>query len=539
MKKVITTALLAAMLMLPSGAMADITAEYNSSENCIFLKGSFPEQVYSVSVHVARVNETNTVSEDNPPLISDLIIPGEDGTVSYTLKNNLPNGIYNVFAGYSAKPASYQRVVIFNPDSVQTRSMLEKVNKAANEADIKAIAADAEGLVNLGIDASSEAYLEDALAVCIALRPDSGYDIAGFSAFFAYADAVCEILDTNDADSVMKRAANVFDSDYAGYLDAKKESDVDSFMQKGGIAKEKMSLLDISLLSELSEAESRGDVESIVMKNAETLGVDVSEKSDFKDIAKNKRYILWDYIKSNKSDITTKSGLKSLFDKGVEKALDFEDSPSSGGGGGSGSGGKASSVAPSVITTPVASSDGGAVFSDIAGHFAAENIGYLHSLNIINGYPDSTFLPDGSITRAELCKIICTAFGFEQSFGNALFDDVSFGSWYFGYVSALASEGIVTGYNGRFNPDDNITRQDSAVIIMRALESKGIRLDGSYEFSDDESISIYARKAVGSLASAGYLKGDGVSFYPLNSITRGETAELVGRIHKAYGGEQH
>ncbi|MBO5369280.1 MAG: S-layer homology domain-containing protein, partial [Clostridia bacterium] len=46
----------------------------------------------------------------------------------------------------------------------------------------------------------------------------------------------------------------------------------------------------------------------------------------------------------------------------------------------------------------------------------------------------------------------------------------------------------------------------------------------------NSAIAPYAIKSVTALASAGYLKGDGISFRPTDFVTRGETAALIGRI---------
>ncbi|MBO5369869.1 MAG: S-layer homology domain-containing protein, partial [Clostridia bacterium] len=82
-----------------------------------------------------------------------------------------------------------------------------------------------------------------------------------------------------------------------------------------------------------------------------------------------------------------------------------------------------------------------------------------------------------------------------------------------------------------FRPYDAITRQDAAVILCRALESRSKIADGSYSFADSDSVADYAKQSVASLASNGYFKGDGTNFYPYSNITRAETAAVIDRIY--------
>ncbi|MCD8390610.1 MAG: S-layer homology domain-containing protein, partial [Firmicutes bacterium] len=82
-------------------------------------------------------------------------------------------------------------------------------------------------------------------------------------------------------------------------------------------------------------------------------------------------------------------------------------------------------------------------FSDISGHWAEETIEKWADKDIISGYPDGTFLPDNTVTRAEFAKIITNAFDLENTNENTLtenpYDDVDEDAWYWQYVSCAAS----------------------------------------------------------------------------------------------------
>lgn len=76
-------------------------------------------------------------------------------------------------------------------------------------------------------------------------------------------------------------------------------------------------------------------------------------------------------------------------------------------------------------------------FSDIKGHWAEETIIKFKDKNIISGYPDGTFKPDNSVTRAEFAKIIALAFGLQEK--NELnYDDVKAEIWYYPYLECSA-----------------------------------------------------------------------------------------------------
>ncbi|QUG42773.1 cadherin-like beta sandwich domain-containing protein [Psychrobacillus sp. INOP01] len=87
---------------------------------------------------------------------------------------------------------------------------------------------------------------------------------------------------------------------------------------------------------------------------------------------------------------------------------------------------------------------------------------------VIDG-SDGKFHPNSPLTRAQAAKIIALLYNFEIG-GSKSFEDVSEDSWYFPYVSALATNNIVLGDDGYFNPNNNITRAQFAAILYRSLQ---------------------------------------------------------------------
>lgn len=89
------------------------------------------------------------------------------------------------------------------------------------------------------------------------------------------------------------------------------------------------------------------------------------------------------------------------------------------------------------------------------------------------------------------------------------------------YVRECASLGIVTGYDGKFNPSGSLTRQEAAVILQRTAEVLGARMKGSGKtFADSAEIASWATEAVDFTTSNGIMNGKGDKFDPKGTYTR-------------------
>ena len=120
----------------------------------------------------------------------------------------------------------------------------------------------------------------------------------------------------------------------------------------------------------------------------------------------------------------------------------------------------------------------GAAFSDQSKIKNTEAVDMCTALNIIGGYPDGTFKPEGNITRAEVTKMICVALngGKEPNVGtNATptFSDVrtnANSAWAEGYIESCYAQGIVSGVGGgKFAPAGNVTATQMAKMLLVAL----------------------------------------------------------------------
>ena len=164
------------------------------------------------------------------------------------------------------------------------------------------------------------------------------------------------------------------------------------------------------------------------------------------------------------------------------------------------------------------------------GHWAAADVLAMNKAGIVSGVSDTLFDPDRNITRAEFAAIIARALKLSDK--TADYKDVN-GEWFAPYVGACSEAGIISGYDGYFRPNDNITRQEMAVIIVNAysyLEKQGAN-GGIDNFTDKAEIADWAKAAVDTASSVGLISGMGDgTFAPNANATRAQAASIVKRL---------
>ena len=109
-------------------------------------------------------------------------------------------------------------------------------------------------------------------------------------------------------------------------------------------------------------------------------------------------------------------------------------------------------------------------YSDVAqGQWFNAAVSTLSKAGILSGYPDGSFRPNGSITRAEFATIAVRFFDVQYD-GAHLFPDID-GHWAQDYIDQAGSAGLVNGYpDGTFGPDRSITRAEAVTLVNRTLD---------------------------------------------------------------------
>ncbi|MBN2058761.1 MAG: S-layer homology domain-containing protein [Candidatus Saganbacteria bacterium] len=171
-------------------------------------------------------------------------------------------------------------------------------------------------------------------------------------------------------------------------------------------------------------------------------------------------------------------------------------------------------------------------FTDVTdGYWARRPIEYLATLGIMNGYPDQTFRPERSLTRAELAALLVKAKGFDLvGARQQVFTDVKANSWVAPYVKVAVDRQYVKGYpDGTFKPDRQITRAEAAAVFAK-FGGFYIKDKVSESGFPDVPAGHWAAPAIAADRQEGlfeYLVGK--DFQPNAYLTRAEAAEILSK----------
>lgn len=175
-------------------------------------------------------------------------------------------------------------------------------------------------------------------------------------------------------------------------------------------------------------------------------------------------------------------------------------------------------------------------FTDITGHWAADNILFVASRGLLSGTSDTTFSPGTGMTRGMFVTALGRLAGINpDSYKTGKFTDVKADAYYAPYVNWAAQTGIVTGVTATtFAPDTNINREQMAVIMKNYAAKLGYDLPQTLKavtFADNANISSWAKDAVRAMQQAGILAGkNGNKFDPKGTATRAEVATVLRRF---------
>ena len=176
----------------------------------------------------------------------------------------------------------------------------------------------------------------------------------------------------------------------------------------------------------------------------------------------------------------------------------------------------------------------GAAFSDQSKIKNTEAVDACTALNIIGGYPDGSFKPEGNITRAEVTKMICVALNGGKNPAvstntTPTFSDVrnnANAAWAEGYIESCAAQGIVSGVGGgKFAPNGNVTGVQMAKMLLVSLGYKS-DLEGFTGNAWATNVNVRA-------AQKGLYKG--LESMDTNAaLTRDNAAQMIWNALKAY-----
>ncbi|BFT70613.1 S8 family serine peptidase [Paenibacillus sp. P36] len=187
---------------------------------------------------------------------------------------------------------------------------------------------------------------------------------------------------------------------------------------------------------------------------------------------------------------------------------------------------------PGLSTYVVASHS--VAFTDIQSSWAKNQIETLTHKFILNGTSSTTFSPEINVTRAQFASMLVRALGLQMSAAAAPFSDVTSKDWFAQDVAVAYQAGLISGYDGIFNPNAEISRQDLTVMLSRAIKLLSITKQsvGTVKpYTDFAQFGDYAQESIQTVTDIGLMDGieeaGSLFFRPTLSTTREAAAKVL------------
>ena len=159
----------------------------------------------------------------------------------------------------------------------------------------------------------------------------------------------------------------------------------------------------------------------------------------------------------------------------------------------------------------------------------------VYTDDLMGAASGDTFAPYAKATRGMLTTILWRLEGIPEAESDVTFSDVAAAAYYADAVRWAAGKNIIAGgTDGRFTPDQPITREQMAVILYRYAQSKDETIaSGSYaelDFTDTREVSEYAYEALCWCAAEGIITGSNGILDPQGTANRAQIAAILVRI---------
>ncbi len=150
----------------------------------------------------------------------------------------------------------------------------------------------------------------------------------------------------------------------------------------------------------------------------------------------------------------------------------------------------------------------------------------------IFGYPDQSFRPGNSVTRAEVATMFAKILKLNIDYpGSQQFSDVSSDQWYYNYVQAIARTGLFVGTpDGKFNPNAPITRAEMSAVFAKFWQYQDITVNSSSAGIKDVN-GHWANEYINMMYNAGIVSGfeDG-TFRPNDATLREQVVGMINTL---------
>lgn len=190
-----------------------------------------------------------------------------------------------------------------------------------------------------------------------------------------------------------------------------------------------------------------------------------------------------------------------------------------------------------MLPTTVLAASSASPFTDVSKtDWFYDAVQYVYANGLIEGTSANTFSPKVTTSRGMLVTILWRLEGQPKVSGTA-FNDVASGRWYTDAVQWASATGIVEGYNnGKFGPNDALTREQMATILYRYASYKGYDVTASADLSkytDANKVSSYAATAMSWANATGLITGmTSSTLAPQGSAIRAQAATVLMRFRE-------
>jgi exopolysaccharide biosynthesis protein/predicted phosphodiesterase len=184
-----------------------------------------------------------------------------------------------------------------------------------------------------------------------------------------------------------------------------------------------------------------------------------------------------------------------------------------------------------VTVTFTAQTASAMTFTDVdTGDWFYEAVKYAYGNSMMNGVGNNLFAPGSNLTRGMIAQVLYNLEGTPAA-GSGAFTDVAAGQWYAEAVNWAAANDIVGGYgNGKFGPQDDVTREQMAQILYNYAAFKGYDVSVKSDlstFNDGAKTSGWALSAMQWAVGTGLLQGYNENLNPTGTATRAEVAQIL------------
>lgn len=192
-------------------------------------------------------------------------------------------------------------------------------------------------------------------------------------------------------------------------------------------------------------------------------------------------------------------------------------------------------VASAIV--PVASASADFADADKIASWAVDAVNYASEQGIIGGKPGNVFDPTGDVLRGEAAKMLALAGDLEiEEEATADFSDVEADAWYTPFIAAAVEAGIIQGKGeGKFAPNDKLTRAEAAVLFTKLYPELEAGDEDLSSFPDSKGLAAWKANALKVAVNNGIINGKGDKLAADDNISRQEFAVIVYRALEATG----